>query len=111
TDFAISRPIVVTLCMLPSSESWSPQRRPPQWHLRAGGGAVHSIRSGIGLGGGAWARITPATRPSEEAPPAFRNPHLERTASRCLVLCRCAGRAAGEGNPPPRFGPRRLYPR
>src|SRR4029077_18610477 len=44
-DFAMSRPIVVTPCMLPSSESWSPQRRPPQWHLRAGGGAVHSITS------------------------------------------------------------------
>src|SRR5215469_14379577 len=42
----MSRPIVVTLGMLPSSESWSPQRRPPQGHLRAGGGAVHSIRSG-----------------------------------------------------------------
>src|SRR5450631_3713595 len=43
----MSRPIVVTSCMAPSSKSWSPQRRPPQWHLRAGGGAVHSIKSGI----------------------------------------------------------------
>src|SRR6516162_7039315 len=42
----MSRPIVVTPCMLPSFESWSPQRRPPQWHLRAGGGAVHSIITG-----------------------------------------------------------------
>src|SRR5262249_18527040 len=40
TDFAMSRPIVVTACMVQSSESVAP-RRP--WHLRAGGGAVHSI--------------------------------------------------------------------
>src|SRR5262249_5361225 len=38
----MSRPIVVTACMAQSSESGHP-RRP--WHLRAGGGAVHSIRS------------------------------------------------------------------
>src|SRR5262245_25743896 len=36
----MSRPIVVTACMVQSSESGRP-RRP--WHLRAGGGAVHSI--------------------------------------------------------------------
>src|SRR6266852_897826 len=42
----MSRPIVVTACMPASSESWSPHRRPPQWHLRAAGGAVHSISSG-----------------------------------------------------------------
>src|SRR6516162_1296291 len=39
----MSRPIVVTACMAQSSESGHP-RRP--WHLRAGGGAVHSIKSG-----------------------------------------------------------------
>src|SRR5262249_36275369 len=36
----MSTPIVVTACMVQSSESGRP-RRP--WHLRAGGGAVHSI--------------------------------------------------------------------
>src|SRR5262245_38075407 len=40
----MSRPIVVTACMVQSSESGRP-RRP--WHLRAGGGAVHSIISGL----------------------------------------------------------------
>src|SRR5262249_20565488 len=39
----MSRPIVVTACMVQSSESGRP-RRP--WHLRAGGGAVHSIICG-----------------------------------------------------------------
>ena len=43
TDFAMSRPIVVTACISGSSESWSPQQQPRPWHLRAGGGAVHSI--------------------------------------------------------------------
>jgi hypothetical protein len=42
---AISRPIVVTACMVGSSESWGPQQRPHPWHFRAGGGAVHSIKS------------------------------------------------------------------
>jgi hypothetical protein len=28
-----------------SSESWSPQQQPRTWHSRAGGGAVHSIKS------------------------------------------------------------------
>src|SRR5262249_23764461 len=28
-------------------ESWPPHRRSLQWHLPAGGGAVHSIRSGL----------------------------------------------------------------
>src|SRR5271165_5258209 len=46
TDFAMSRPIVVTVCMNSSSESWEPQQRPHPWHSCAGGGAVHSIRSG-----------------------------------------------------------------
>src|SRR5262249_5166702 len=40
----MSTPIVVTACMVQSSESGRP-RRP--WHLRAGGGAVHSIISGL----------------------------------------------------------------
>jgi DNA-binding transcriptional LysR family regulator len=29
----------------PRSESWEPQQHPHRWHSRAGGGAVHSIRS------------------------------------------------------------------
>src|SRR5215469_18815456 len=32
--------------MLGSSESWEPQQAPRRWHSRAGGGAVHSIKSG-----------------------------------------------------------------
>jgi hypothetical protein len=39
-------PIVVTVCMGSSSESWEPQQRPHPWHSRAGGAAVHSINSG-----------------------------------------------------------------
>src|SRR5215831_6931023 len=42
----MSRPIVVTACMFGSSESWGPQQHPHAWHFRAGGGAVHSIKSG-----------------------------------------------------------------
>src|SRR5262249_9573831 len=42
----ISRPIVVTACMFGSSESWGSQQHPLQWYFRAGGGAVHSIKSG-----------------------------------------------------------------
>jgi hypothetical protein len=42
----MSKPIVVTACMSSSSESWSPQRQPILWRLRAGGGAVHSINTG-----------------------------------------------------------------
>src|SRR4026209_2386872 len=42
----MSRPIVVIVCMVSSSESWGPQQHPHPWHSRAGGGAVHSIRSG-----------------------------------------------------------------
>src|SRR5262249_31326351 len=41
-----SKPIVVTACMLGSSESWEPQQAPRRWHSRAGGGAAHSIKSG-----------------------------------------------------------------
>src|SRR6266508_3082244 len=33
--------------MFGSSESWGPQQRPHPWHFRAGGGAVHSIKTGI----------------------------------------------------------------
>src|SRR5215468_2434825 len=33
--------------MLGSSESWEPQQAPRRWHSRAGGGAVHSIKSGL----------------------------------------------------------------
>jgi hypothetical protein len=43
TDLAMSKPIVVTLCMARSSESWEPSQGPHPWHSRAGGGAVHSI--------------------------------------------------------------------
>src|SRR6476660_9826271 len=46
TDLAMSRPTVVTTCMLGSSESWLHQQQPYSWHSRAGGGAVHSINSG-----------------------------------------------------------------
>src|SRR5215469_7993806 len=43
----MSRPIVVIVCMFGSSESWEPQQAPHQWHSRAGGGAVHSIITGL----------------------------------------------------------------
>jgi hypothetical protein len=46
---AMSRPIVVIVCMGSSSESWEPYQRPHSWHSRAGGGAVHSIKSGPSL--------------------------------------------------------------
>src|SRR6266567_1604144 len=46
TDLAMSRPTVVIICMLGSSESWLHQQQPSSWHSRAGGGAVHSITSG-----------------------------------------------------------------
>src|SRR5271155_335652 len=42
----MSRPIVVIACIPGSSESWELQQHPHLWHSRAGGGAVHSIRSG-----------------------------------------------------------------
>jgi hypothetical protein len=41
------RPIVEIDCIGCSSESWEPQPAPTPWHSRAGGGAVHSIRSGL----------------------------------------------------------------
>ncbi len=44
----MSRPIVVTACMAQSSESGHPVGDHGPWHLRAGGGAVHSIISGSG---------------------------------------------------------------
>src|SRR6266576_2525147 len=44
----MSKPIVVIVCMVRSSESWEPQQRPHPWHRCAGGGAVHSIKSGSG---------------------------------------------------------------
>src|ERR1700694_1471607 len=43
----MSKPIVVIVCMALSSESWEPQQRPHPWHRCAGGGAVHSINSGL----------------------------------------------------------------
>src|ERR1039458_6799489 len=45
TDLAMSRPIVVIVCMLGSSKLWEPQPQPHSWHSRAGGGALHSINS------------------------------------------------------------------
>src|SRR5450759_3179883 len=47
TDLAISRPIVVIACMIGSSKLWGPYQHPHSWHSRAGGGAVHSIISGL----------------------------------------------------------------
>src|SRR5258708_16627149 len=41
----MSRPLVVTACMFGTYESWGPQQHPHPWHFRAGGGAVHSIRT------------------------------------------------------------------
>jgi hypothetical protein len=32
--------------MFSSSDSWKLQQHPHLWHSRAGGGAVHSIKSG-----------------------------------------------------------------
>src|SRR5258707_7903281 len=43
----MSKPIVVIVCMVRSSESWEPQQRPHPWHRCAGGGAVHSIKTGL----------------------------------------------------------------
>ena len=45
TDFAMSRPIVLIFSMGGSS-SWVPQEHRNVAHRDAGGGAVHSIRSG-----------------------------------------------------------------
>src|SRR5215469_15654430 len=42
----MSRPIVITVCIDSSSESWELYQPPLPWHSRAGGGAVHSIKSG-----------------------------------------------------------------
>jgi hypothetical protein len=42
----MSKPIVVIVCMARSSESWEPKQRPHPWHRSAGGGAVHSIKTG-----------------------------------------------------------------
>src|SRR6516165_3086651 len=41
----MSRPTVVIASMLRSPKPRPPQRRSLHWHLRAGWGAVHSIRS------------------------------------------------------------------
>jgi hypothetical protein len=95
---AISRPIVVTACMANSSESWEPYRRPHLWHSRAGGGAVHSIRSDTshckkesrstvallsfptsGIISVVWRSLNnlpPTTRPQEEKPRAMPGPLL-----------------------------------
>src|SRR5262249_7004222 len=45
----MSRPTVIA-CMFSSSDSWELQQHPRLWHSRAGGGAVHSIRSRHGHG-------------------------------------------------------------
>src|ERR1035437_9130658 len=47
TDLAMSRPIVGIVVMLGSSKLWGPEQPTHSWHSRAGGGAVHSIRSGL----------------------------------------------------------------
>jgi hypothetical protein len=44
---AMSRPIVLTVCIDSSSESWELYQPPLPWHSRAGGGAVHSIISAL----------------------------------------------------------------
>jgi hypothetical protein len=44
---AMSRPIVLTVCINSSSESWELYQPPLPWHSRAGGGAVHSINSDL----------------------------------------------------------------
>src|SRR5205823_11193201 len=38
--------MVVTACMFGSSERGGLKQHPHPWHFRAGGGAVHSIKSG-----------------------------------------------------------------
>ena len=43
---AMSKPIVVIVCMARSSEWWEPNSTPLPWHRCAGGGAVHSINNG-----------------------------------------------------------------
>jgi hypothetical protein len=42
----LSRPMVVSVCMIGSSESWGLNSTPNPWHSCAGEGAVHSINSG-----------------------------------------------------------------
>src|SRR3954454_13927543 len=42
----MSRPTVVTVCMFGSSESWGLNSTHYLWHSCAGGGAVHSIKTG-----------------------------------------------------------------
>src|SRR5271168_5121517 len=43
----MSRPIVVIVCMTWLLRIVGPYQHPHPWHSRAGGGAVHSIRSGL----------------------------------------------------------------
>jgi hypothetical protein len=45
-DMSALSPTAVEL-VLPSRKRRPPHRRPPPSHLRAGGGAVHSINSGL----------------------------------------------------------------
>src|SRR5262249_47459082 len=41
--------------MFGSSKSWGLQQHPHPWHFRAGGGAVHSIKTGLSSGLFIWA--------------------------------------------------------
>src|SRR6476659_2137826 len=64
----MSRSIVVIVCILGSSESWEHYQRPHPWHSRAGGGAVHSIKSGHSTKRGSYL-TTPVQATSDEYAP------------------------------------------
>src|SRR5262245_6833053 len=82
----MSRPIVVTACMLGSSESWGPYQHPPLWHSRAGGGAVHGINSGH------WLIVIRSPRRRERGALAVSNlgmaesnPAISTTEATCVL--------------------------
>src|SRR4029453_15364337 len=96
----MSRPIVVIACMFGSSESWGLNSTHIEWHFRAGGGAVHSIKLGhrpdySTTSAAATRRLGGAVSPSAFAVLRFR-------AVSNLVAA-CTGRSAG-------LSPRRMRP-
>src|SRR4029434_6407395 len=75
----MSRPTVVTICMLGSYESWLHQQQRYSWHSRAGGGAVHSIKSGHASQFTRWALADciPDCKKSPRDTWAFKNAEIE----------------------------------
>src|SRR5258706_16464446 len=75
----MSKPIVVIVCMVRSSESWEPQQRPHPWHRCAGGGAVHSINNG---------QPAALSRPSQRVAGRERDEKKARTVAELRILRR-----------------------